>query len=142
MLSTGAATGAERNKKREKMFFCGMIFKRKRRVRAMTDQTFNVNTLQGFIDPIRKPCHPIGFRRVHGVPESEKFRKIVRERAGADDQHALRTQSIQGSADLHMMRRPQMGLQRNLQNRNVRRRRHERERNPRPMVEAAKGINL
>ena len=98
---------------------------------------------------------PLVQRRVHPVGEGDdvgrrrrilllrtRSAEIVGETAGADHQHILLTQRSDRAAELQMVRRAELALQRELQDGDVMAGIHQRQRHPRSVVQAALVIDL
>ena len=125
----------ERDVERQQVLVGGMVFGREGRAVAVAEQVAKPPLQQGTIHPIGEGGDPVGLGRVRRL--AEEFLEVMSEAAAADDQHALLPQRRQRAAEVEVVRRAKMRLNRDLQHWDVGLGIHLRQRDPGTVVEAA-----
>lgn len=124
----------------QQMFIGRVLLNGGRGTGSVSEQVGDAPFRKRLMEPIGEGDHARHFRRIHRRAVQDA--QIMRETAGADDQHAFGTQRRQGAAELHVMRRAEMALDGKLQHRDIRRRPDERKRDPGAMVQAALAVDI
>ena len=132
----------ERHIQRQQMLVGRMCALRLGRQGAVACQRAEVATRQRFVDGIEHPCaERLHIRQRLGpmlrARAGKHFMQVVREAAGADDQHAFTAQRCERPADLDLRGGRQAGIERQLQHRYIGIGKQVAQRHPRAMVERA-----